>query len=135
MSNTGKVAVQATKRDFYGLQHVCGDTLDDHGRGEWPRDSFTFRLRDEKAIRLIEAAEPEPETATATTEEPAPAAKPAAKATAKVSRSTAASKPRASAAPKASPMPAEPEAEPALPDEPKTADADLPAVISPAAQE
>ncbi|GJE45363.1 hypothetical protein [Methylobacterium soli] len=54
MSASGKVAVQATRRDYYGLQHVCGDTLDEHGRGEWPRDAFTFRLRDEKAIRLIE---------------------------------------------------------------------------------
>lgn len=55
MSGSDKVAVQATKRDFYGLKHVpSGDTLDEQGRGEWPRDSFTFRLRDEKAIRLVE---------------------------------------------------------------------------------
>ena len=36
------------------MRHVTGDTLDEHGKGEWPRDSYTFRLRDEGAIRLVE---------------------------------------------------------------------------------
>lgn len=54
MSDSGKVAVQATKREFYGLKHPVDGPLNPDGSGEWSRDAYTFSLRDEKAIRLIE---------------------------------------------------------------------------------
>lgn len=54
------VAVQATKKAYYGLTHQpSGSPLDEEGKGIWPRDHFTFRLREEGSIELLdeEAAE------------------------------------------------------------------------------
>lgn len=48
------VAVQATKRAFYGLRHEpSGTPLQEDGSGVWPADQYTFRLRDDGAIDLV----------------------------------------------------------------------------------
>lgn len=49
------VAVQATKKEFYVLKHEpTGTPLDEHGRGLWPRDGFTFRLQGEGSVKEID---------------------------------------------------------------------------------
>jgi hypothetical protein len=48
------VAVQATKKAFYGLRHEpSGSPLQEDGSGIWPADQYTFRLRDDGAIELL----------------------------------------------------------------------------------
>lgn len=46
------VAVEATKKDYFGLRHMPGgQPLDAEGKGRWPADQFTFRLITEGALR------------------------------------------------------------------------------------
>lgn len=49
------VAVEATEERYRALQHQpSGAGFEENGRGLWPADQFTFRLRDEGAIRIVE---------------------------------------------------------------------------------
>ena len=51
------VAVEATAKRYRALRHEpSGATFDEHGHGVWPADQFTFRLRAEGALRIVEAA-------------------------------------------------------------------------------
>lgn len=48
------VAVEATEERYRSLKHhpsLIGFEAD--GKAEWPADQFTFRLRDEGAIRIL----------------------------------------------------------------------------------
>lgn len=48
------VAVEATEERYCALRHEpCGAAFDENGCAMWPADQFTFRLRDEGAIRLV----------------------------------------------------------------------------------
>lgn len=53
------VTVEATKVAYRVLKHEpSGASIDpETGRGEWPEDQFTFRLREEGAIRVLTAEE------------------------------------------------------------------------------
>jgi hypothetical protein len=54
---TNAVAIQATKRDYFGLKHMPrGLPLDKDGKGIWPADQFTFRLIQEGALCRQDAA-------------------------------------------------------------------------------
>lgn len=55
MAGSATVAVEATEERYRALKHYpsqIGFELD--GTAVWPADQFTFRLRDEGAIRLLE---------------------------------------------------------------------------------
>lgn len=61
MSDPTLVAVEATQARYRVLTHLpSGADLDAEGRGQWPADSFTYRLRDEGAIRLVPVASDAP---------------------------------------------------------------------------
>lgn len=66
MTEPELVAVRATEKRYRVLRHEpTGGTLDEHGDGMWPPDSFTYRLRDEGAIKIVES-DPEPASTLAT---------------------------------------------------------------------
>lgn len=49
------VAVEATKSAYRVLRHEpSGTPLDENGRGIWPADQFTFRLREDGAINVLD---------------------------------------------------------------------------------
>ena len=55
MANTATVAVEATEERFRTLKHFpSGLGFSEDGTARWPADQFTFRLRDDGAIRIVE---------------------------------------------------------------------------------
>ena len=55
MAGETTVAVEATEARFRALKHYPSQTgFEADGTARWPADQFTFRLRDEGAIRLLE---------------------------------------------------------------------------------
>ena len=55
MQTVAMVAVEATEERFRVLKHQpSGIGFEEDGRSEWPADQFTFRLKDEGAIRLLQ---------------------------------------------------------------------------------
>ena len=49
------VAVEATEKRFRALTHEPSKAdIDEDSRGMWPADQYTFRLRNEGAIRIVE---------------------------------------------------------------------------------
>lgn len=55
MADTTTVAVEATEERFRTLKHFpSGLGFSEDGTARWPADQFTFRLRDDGAIRLTE---------------------------------------------------------------------------------
>ena len=55
------VAVEATEKRFRALVHEPSKAgFDEAGRGMWPADQFTFRLRNEGAIRVGDDVKPLP---------------------------------------------------------------------------
>ncbi len=55
MAENTTVAVEATEARFRVLKHQpSGLGFEADGTGRWPADQFTFRLRDEGAIRVLE---------------------------------------------------------------------------------
>lgn len=52
------VAVEATEERYRVLRHEpSGESFDENGQGRWPADQFTYRLRNEGAIRIINDGE------------------------------------------------------------------------------
>lgn len=85
MAGETTVAVEATEARFRVLKHFPSQIgFEADGTARWPADQFTFRLRDEGAIRLLEdlhdpgtpapAAKAAAPVAPATASAPAPAA-------------------------------------------------------------
>ncbi|MGU3668005.1 hypothetical protein ACLBX9_27780 [Methylobacterium sp. A49B] len=55
MAGETTVAVEATEARYRALKHFpSGTGFEADGTARWPADQFTFRLRDEGAIRLLE---------------------------------------------------------------------------------
>jgi hypothetical protein len=55
MAEPATVAVEATEERYRALKHFpSGLGFEADGTARWPADQFTFRLRDEGAIRLLE---------------------------------------------------------------------------------
>lgn len=55
MAGETTVAVEATEARFCVLKHFPSQIgFEADGTARWPADQFTFRLRDEGAIRLLE---------------------------------------------------------------------------------
>lgn len=55
MAGSATVAVEATEARYRALKHYPSQTgFEADGTARWPADQFTFRLRDEGAIRLLE---------------------------------------------------------------------------------
>jgi len=55
MAGETTVAVEATEERYRALKHFPSQTgFEADGTARWPADQFTFRLRDEGAIRLLE---------------------------------------------------------------------------------
>jgi hypothetical protein len=55
MAGETTVAVEATEERFRALKHYpSGLGFEADGTARWPADQFTFRLRDEGAICLLE---------------------------------------------------------------------------------
>ncbi len=55
MAEPATVAVEATEERFRALKHYpSGLGFEADGTARWPADQFTFRLKDEGAIRLLE---------------------------------------------------------------------------------
>ena len=55
MAGSATVAVEATEERYRALKHMPSQTgFEADGTARWPADQFTFRLRDEGAIRLLE---------------------------------------------------------------------------------
>ena len=55
MAGETTVAVEATQERYRALKHYPSQTgFEADGTAVWPADQFTFRLRDEGAIRLLE---------------------------------------------------------------------------------
>ena len=55
MAEPATVAVEATEERYRALKHHPSMTgFEADGTARWPADQFTFRLRDEGAIRLLE---------------------------------------------------------------------------------
>lgn len=55
MAGSATVAVEATEERYRALKHYpSGTPFEADGTARWPADQFTFRLRDEGAIRLLE---------------------------------------------------------------------------------
>lgn len=76
MNSPPLVAVVATEPRYRALTHQpSGATLDGDGRGLWPDDSFTARLRLEGSLRLAADEPPAPPPAPLT--DPDAAAPPA----------------------------------------------------------
>ncbi|MDV2988153.1 UNVERIFIED_CONTAM: hypothetical protein Q9R58_28020 [Methylobacteriaceae bacterium AG10] len=76
MADTATVAVEATEERFRALKHFpSGLGFAEDGTARWPADQFTFRLRDDGAIRLTEDLH---DTGAPAEAEPAPAGKPTA---------------------------------------------------------
>ncbi|MCJ2053996.1 hypothetical protein [Methylobacterium sp. J-070] len=79
MAGSATVAVEATEERYRALKHMpsqIGFELD--GTARWPADQFTFRLRDEGAIRLLEDLHESGAPAAAAQASTAPAGAPAA---------------------------------------------------------
>ncbi|GGC68551.1 hypothetical protein GCM10010994_28930 [Chelatococcus reniformis] len=74
MMNTDMfVAVEATEERYRALTHQpTGIPFDESGRSRWPADAFTFRLRNEGSIRILDGAADKPAVATTS---PAPKTK------------------------------------------------------------
>ena len=78
MAGETTVAVEATEERYRALKHMpsqIGFELD--GTARWPADQFTFRLRDEGAIRLLEDLHDSGAPAAQASTQAAVAAKPA----------------------------------------------------------
>lgn len=63
MAEPDLVAVEATEERFRALTHQpSGIGFDETGRGDWPRDQYTFALIREGALRYAsdETAKPDP---------------------------------------------------------------------------
>lgn len=55
MAGSATVAVRATEERYRALKHMPSQTgFEADGTARWPADQFTFRLRDEGAIELLE---------------------------------------------------------------------------------
>lgn len=55
MAGETTVAVEATEARYRALKHMPSQIgFEADGTARWPADQFTFRLRDEGAIRLLE---------------------------------------------------------------------------------
>ena len=55
MAGSATVAVRATEERYRALKHMPSQTgFEADGTARWPADQFTFRLRDEGAIDLLE---------------------------------------------------------------------------------
>ena len=55
MAGSATVAVEATEERFRVFKHFPSQIgFEADGTARWPADAFTFRLRDEGAIRLLE---------------------------------------------------------------------------------
>ncbi|GEP09812.1 hypothetical protein [Methylobacterium gnaphalii] len=55
MAAQATVALEATEERFLALKHFpSGLGFEADGTARWPADQFTFRLRDEGSIRLLE---------------------------------------------------------------------------------
>lgn len=83
MAGETTVAVEATEERFRALKHYPSQTgFEADGTARWPADQFTFRLRDEGAIRLLEDLHDAGGSAVASASKPATSASAAAPAAA-----------------------------------------------------
>ncbi len=61
MSGPDLVAVEATEERFRVLTHAAsGEGFDADGKGMWPADQTTYRMRNEGALRIIDPVVPKP---------------------------------------------------------------------------
>lgn len=83
MAGSATVAVEATEERYRALKHMPSQIgFEADGTARWPADQFTFRLRDEGAIRLLEDLHDAGSSAVASASKPATSASAAAPAAA-----------------------------------------------------
>lgn len=83
MAGSATVAVEATEERYRALKHMPSQIgFEADGTARWPADQFTFRLRDEGAIRLLENLHDAGSSAVASASKPATSASAAAPAAA-----------------------------------------------------